>query len=115
MYSYVPGGASICRVQELPAVRVPEVTTPVPVYVPPPDGTIVIRRTFDSSVPVQPKPGTDLQLGDYYPSDNSGAQPVSGHLSSDSTMVFHVKPSKPASAVSYTWTFGKAPERSTGK
>jgi hypothetical protein len=79
------------------------------------DGSIVIRRTFDSSVPVQPKSGTDLQLGDYYPSDNSGAQPVSGHLSSDSAMVFQVKPSKPASAVSYTWAFGKAPERSAGK
>ncbi|MGB6536539.1 MAG: hypothetical protein WBF58_11325 [Xanthobacteraceae bacterium] len=75
------------------------------------DGTLVIRRTFDSNVSVQPKAGTALQLGDYYPSDKSTPQPLTGSFSSDSTLVFKVTPPKPASPVSYTWTFGGVPER----
>jgi hypothetical protein len=41
---------------------------------------------------------------------------VSGYLSSDSTMVFHINPDKKgASLMSYTWAFGKDPERSPEK
>jgi hypothetical protein len=80
------------------------------------DGKLVIRRVFDPNVPVQPKAGSDLQLGDYYPTDGSSAQSVSGHLSSDSTMVFHINPAKKgASVMFYTWAFGKNPERSLEK
>ena len=80
------------------------------------DGTLVIRRTFDPNVPVQPKSGTSLQLGDYYPSAGSNDQLVSGYLSSDSTMVFRIDPDKKgASAASYSWTFGKSPERSPAR
>jgi hypothetical protein len=80
------------------------------------DGNLVIRRTFDPNVAVQPKAGTDLQLGDYYPAGGSSAQAINGHLSSDSTMVFQVgSAQKGASPVSYTWTFGKFPEKSPAK
>jgi hypothetical protein len=81
------------------------------------DGALVIRRTFDPNVPVQPKAGTMLQLGGYYPSDNSAAQRVSGYLSSDSIMKFGLSPATkpPATAASYTWTFGQVPMRSAGK
>jgi len=80
------------------------------------DGTLVIRRTFDPNVPIQPEPGTNLQLGEYDPADGSSGQPVIGYLSSGSTVVFHVNPDKKgASAVSYTWAFGQNPERSPGK
>ena len=80
------------------------------------DGSLVIRRTFDPNVPVQPKPGTYLQLGDYYPSAGSSSQIVSGYLSSDSTMVFHVDSDKKnANAMSYTWAFGQSPVRSSAK
>jgi hypothetical protein len=76
------------------------------------DGNLVIRRTFDPNVPVQPKSGTNLQLGEYEPADGSGAQRVSGYLLSDSIMVFNVAPDKEsASPVSYTWTFGQSPQR----
>jgi hypothetical protein len=78
------------------------------------DGTLVIRRTFDSNVPVQPGAGTSLQLGDYYPSGNSAAEVVNGFMSSDSTMVFQVKPPKPAGAALYSWTFGQQPVRRVG-
>ena len=74
------------------------------------DGKLVIRRTFDPNVPIQPRAGTDLQLGDYYPTDSSSAQMISGHLSSDLVMVFHVVPDKKGeSAASYTWVFGQSP------
>ena len=80
------------------------------------DGNLVIRRTFDPNVPVQPKPGTNLQLGEYGPADGSRGLPVTGYLSSDSIMVFRVDPDKKgANPVSYKWTFGKNPERSPGK
>jgi len=80
------------------------------------DGTLVIRRTFDPNAPIQPKPGTYLQLGDYYSSAGASGQVVNGYLSSDSTMVFHVdSDQKSVNAVSYTWTFGQNPERSAGK
>jgi hypothetical protein len=80
------------------------------------DGTLVIRRTFDPNAPIQPKPGTYLQLGDYYPSAGSSGQVVNGYFSSDSTMMFHVgSDQKSVNAVSYTWTFGQNPERSLGK
>ncbi len=81
------------------------------------DGALVIRRTFDPNVPVQPKAGTMLQLGDYYPSGNSAAQRVGGYLSSDSIMKFGLSPANkpPATAASYTWTFGQGPERNAGK
>jgi hypothetical protein len=79
------------------------------------DGKLVIRRTFDPNVPVQPKPGTDLQLGEYDPADGSTAQTVLGYLASDATMVFHVDPDKKsARAVSYKWTFSENPERGSG-
>ena len=72
----------------------------------------MIRRTFDPNVPVQPKSGTNLQLGEYEPADGSGAQRVSGYLLSDSIMVFNVAPDKEsASPMSYTWTFGQSPQR----
>ncbi len=80
------------------------------------DGSLVIRRTFDPNVPVQPKPGTNLQLGEYDPADGSSGRPVIGYLSSDSTIVFNINPNKiGTSAVSYTWAFGQNPERSPGK
>ncbi len=80
------------------------------------DGTLVIRRTFDPNVPVQPKPGTNLQLGEYEPSDGSSGRPVIGYLASDSTIIFHVgSDKKSASAASYTWTFGQNPERSPAR
>jgi hypothetical protein len=80
------------------------------------DGNLVIRRTFDPNVPVQPKPGTNLQLGDYYPSDGSSSQPVGGYLSSGSTMAFRVNPNKKGTnPVSYTWAFGQQPQRSIGR
>jgi hypothetical protein len=54
------------------------------------------------------------------------AAPPVGYLKSDATMVFHIEPAhtskqggppQPAStgAATYTWAFGKEPERSTGK
>ena len=80
------------------------------------DGNLVIRRTFDPNVAVQPKAGTNLQLGEYYPADGSSAGLVSGYLASNSTMVFDVEPDKKlkgTSMVSYTWSFGKNPQRDT--
>ena len=44
------------------------------------DGELVVRRTFDPNVPVQPKSGTDLQLGEFYPADGSKSAPA-GRLS----------------------------------
>ena len=80
------------------------------------DGTLVIRRTFDPNVPVQPKPGTSLPLGEYDRAEGSSGQPLIGYLSSDSTIVFHVDPDKKgASAAFYTWAFGQNPERNPGK
>jgi hypothetical protein len=79
------------------------------------DGTIVIRRTFDPNLPVQPKAGTDIPLGDYYPADNSPVQPVNGHMASDSTMVFGLKTPKAAGVTNYTWKFGAAPEKTAAK
>jgi hypothetical protein len=79
------------------------------------DGTIVIRRTFDPNVAVQPKAGTDIPLGDYYPSDNSPAQLVSGHMAADSTIVFEVKAPKVTGPTRYTWNFGAMPEKAAGK
>jgi hypothetical protein len=97
------------------------------------DGNLVIRRVFDPNVPVQPGPGTKLQLGEFYPAGGSSPHLVTGYLSSDSTMVFYVDPksasantaaassnatpAKPGSAgaQSYTWAFGQGPQRSAGK
>ncbi len=98
------------------------------------DGNLVIRRVFDPNVPVQPGPGTKLQLGEFYPKpDGSSPHLVTGYLSSDSMMVFYVDPksasAKPAQAPSkaapakpgtagaqsYTWAFGQGPQRSAGK
>jgi hypothetical protein len=97
------------------------------------DGNLVIRRVFDPNVPVQPGPGTKLQLGEFYPADGSSPHLVAGYPSSDSMMVLYVDsksasaspaqapgkaaPPKPGSAgaQSYTWTFGQSPQRSAGK
>jgi hypothetical protein len=94
------------------------------------DGNLVVRRTFDPNVPVQPRPGTNLDLGEYYPSDGSSPRALVGYLSSDSTIVFHVdrergpaNPSRelgtlhqpPESQDIYTWKFGNNPERNSGK
>jgi hypothetical protein len=98
------------------------------------DGNLVVRRTFDPNVPVQPRPGTDLNLGEFYPSDGSSPGLLVGHLSSDSTIVFHIDPEKgPANrsrelgalrqppgsqdtgAASYTWKFGDNPDRRSGR
>jgi hypothetical protein len=78
------------------------------------DGTIVIRRTFDPNVAVQPKAGTEIPLGDYYPLDDSSTQPLSGHMASDSTMAFEVEGPK-ATVTSYTWNFGAAPQKTAAK
>ncbi len=86
------------------------------------DGELVVRRTFDPNVPVQLKPGTDLQLGEYYPAGGSRPLLLIGFLSSDSAIVFHVEPENKAAgldprkaSVSYTWTFGENPERNSSR
>jgi hypothetical protein len=79
------------------------------------DGTIVIRRTFDPNVAVQPKAGTDIPLGDYYPSDNSPALPVNGHMAADSKIMFEVKSPKATTPTSYAWNFGAMPEKTAAK
>ncbi len=97
------------------------------------DGNLVIRRVFDPNVPVQPGPGTKLQLGEFYPADGSSPHLVNGYLPSDSMMAFYVDPKnasanpaqapgkttppkpKGAGAQSYTWAFGQSPQRSPGK
>jgi hypothetical protein len=89
------------------------------------DGSLVVRRTFDPNVPVQPKPGTDLDLGQYYPANGASAQRVLGHALSDSTIMFHLEPDagttksppKPgtANAAIYTWTFGADPTNARAK
>ena len=44
------------------------------------DGKLVIRRTFDPNVMVQPKPDTDLRLGEYFPANNVAPREIIGHL-----------------------------------
>jgi hypothetical protein len=90
------------------------------------DGNLVIRRTFDPNVMVQPKPGTDLRLGEFFSANGAAPRAVAGHLTSDRVMVFHIapapgaaKPKPPHSADAngaiytwaFTWAFGAEPAR----
>ncbi|HEY4919929.1 MAG TPA: hypothetical protein VII40_07480 [Xanthobacteraceae bacterium] len=84
------------------------------------DGKLVIRRTFDPNLAVQPKPGTDLALGEFFPENGAPPRAVTGHLASDRAMVFRVaaapgaaSPPHPADAngAVYTWAFGGEPAR----
>jgi hypothetical protein len=83
------------------------------------EGHLVIRRTFDPNVPIQPRAGTDLQLGEYEPADGSRPRVIIGYLKSDATMIFHTEPAPASvsakSAVIYAWSFGKDPERSPAR
>jgi hypothetical protein len=56
------------------------------------DGNLVIRRTFDPNVMVQPKPGTDLRLDEFFSANGAAPRAVAGHLTSDRVMVFHIAP-----------------------
>lgn len=85
------------------------------------DGKLVIRRTFDPNVPIQPRPGINLQLGEYDPADGSSPRALVGYLQSDATIVFQIEGEHESEesgwgrselrGVTYTWAFGHEPER----